>query len=277
MRIDAHQHFWIYSPEQYPWIPKGSPLHQNWLPEDLAPLQAPLRFDGSIAVQARQSLEETRWLLELAERTPRIHGVVGWVDLRSPDLAVTLYDLAKHPKLVGFRHVAQDEPDDGFLARESFVQGVAQLAAFGFTYDLLIYPKQLPAAIELVRQLPSQRFVLDHLAKPQIRERLFQPWKDQLTELARHPNVHCKLSGLVTEADPKNWCAADFVPYLETALEVFGPDRLMFGSDWPVCLLAGSYSDVYQLVADFLEPRLSADQLAAVLGGNCGRFYQRSA
>ena len=275
MRLDAHQHLWVYDPEQYPWIPKGSPLHRDWLPEDLEKLQAPLGFNGSIAVQARQSLEETRWLLELAERHPRIHGVVGWVDLRSPNLSDTLTDLARHPKLVGFRHVAQDEPDDGFLAREPFVHGVSQLAGFGFAYDLLIYPRQLPAAIELVRRLPNQRFVLDHLAKPQVREGLLQPWKTQISELARYPNVHCKLSGLVTEADPKNWKPTDFVPYLETVLEAFGPDRLLFGSDWPVCLLAGSYAEVHQLVHDFLKTRLAPDQVDAVFGLNCSRFYQR--
>jgi L-fuconolactonase len=171
--------------------------------------------------------------------------------------------------------VAQDEPDDGFLAREPFVHGVSQLAGFGFAYDLLIYPRQLPAAIELVRRLPNQRFVLDHLAKPQVREGLLQPWKTQISELARYPNVHCKLSGLVTEADPKNWKPTDFVPYLETVLEAFGPDRLLFGSDWPVCLLAGSYAEVHQLVHDFLKTRLAPDQLDAVFGLNCSRFYQR--
>ena len=272
MRLDAHQHFWSYDPAQYPWIPAGSPLQRDWLPDDLAALQHPLALQGSIAVQARQSLEETRWLLALADRFPRIRGVVGWVDLRAPDLATVLRELSAHPRLVGVRHVAQDEPDDLFLAREPFIHGVAQLAQFGLAYDLLIYARQLPAAITLARALPDQRFVLDHIAKPDIRAGSLDPWRAHIAELASLPNVHCKLSGMITEADHKHWQPADLLPYLQTVLAAFAPDRLMFGSDWPVCLLAGSYQQTFELVATFLSA-LPADQQESVLGGNCARFY----
>ncbi len=272
MKLDAHQHFWRYSAEEYPWIPVGSALQRDWLPGDLEALQRPLGFDGSIAVQARQSVQESSWLLQLADADPRIHGVVGWVDLRDEAVDDVLAELASHRRFVGVRHVVQDEPDDRFLVRSEFVRGLRKLAAHRLTYDLLIYPHQLPAAIELVRLLPEQPFVLDHLAKPQIKAGELSPWGEQIRELAQSPNVWCKVSGVVTEADWHSWKPSDFTPYFEVALEAFGPGRMMFGSDWPVCQLAADYSAVHEL-ASTAWTGLSADELAAVWGGNCARFY----
>lgn len=198
-KLDAHQHFWKYSPDQYPWIPKGSALHRDWLPEDLEALQKPLGMEGAIAVQARQSLEESRWLLELAKKHPRIAGVVGWVDLRSEHVGEQLAVLSANPKFVGVRHVVQDEPDDRFLLGKEFVRGLEQLHGFGLRYDLLVFPKQLAAAIELVERMPLQPFVLDHCAKPLIAAGVKEPWAAQIAKLASFPNVYCKVSGVVTE------------------------------------------------------------------------------
>ncbi|MGV3532225.1 MAG: amidohydrolase family protein [Chthoniobacteraceae bacterium] len=271
-RIDAHQHFWKYNPEQYPWIPKGSPLERDWLPADLACEQSPLDLHGSIAAQARQSLEETRWLLDLARESELIRGVVGWVDLRSDQVEAELADLSRDPKFVGVRHVAQDEPDDWFLSRADFARGVGHLQQFGLTYDLLIYPRQLPAAIELVRQHPAQPFVLDHIAKPEIRSGTMEPWREQIRELARQPNVCCKLSGMVTEADHGSWTPDDLRPYLDVVFEAFGVERLMWGSDWPVCLLAGRYEQVHAVVEEYTRS-LSSEAREAIFGGNAARFY----
>ena len=275
MKLDSHQHFWRYDATQYPWIPPGSPLQRDWLPADLALLQVPLGFTGSIAVQARQSLAESHWLLGLADADPRVAGVVGWVDLQADDVEEPLAPLARHPKFVGVRHVVQDEPDDQFMLRPSFLRGLGRLRQFGLTYDLLIYPKQLPAALEVVRQFPGQPFVLDHIAKPLIRENVLNPWRRQIRELAAFPNVQCKVSGMVTEADHAAWRPEHFRPYLDEVFAAFGPDRLMFGSDWPVCLLAGSYEQVYRLAADYVTDvaRWDAVAQAKFFGGNCARFY----
>ncbi len=273
MRIDAHQHFWSYSAAEYPWIGKGMErLAHDHLPKDLAPLAAAEGIGGTVAVQARQSLEESRWLLELADANPLIRGVVGWVDLRSTHVVDQLRDVAEHPKFVGVRHVVQDEPDPRFLLGESFLHGIGKLTTFGLTYDLLLYPQQLPAAAEFVGRFPEQPFVLDHLAKPRIKAGELDPWRHDLEALAAHDNVLCKLSGLVTEADWQGWKRADFIPYLEVALETFSPERLMFGSDWPVCTLAAGYADVIGIVRDFLAP-LAAAEREAILGGNATRFY----
>ncbi|MFM8359520.1 MAG: amidohydrolase family protein, partial [Verrucomicrobiota bacterium] len=215
MRLDSHQHFWRYDAAQYPWIPAGSPLQQDWLPHALAALQGPLGLDGSIAVQARQSIAESDWLLGLADADPRIRGVVGWVDLRSGSVGADLQRLARHPKFVGVRHVVQDEPDDRFLLRPDFQRGLALLEPLHLAYDLLLFPRQLPAAIELVGRFPRQPFVLDHLTKPFIRDGTLDPWRDQIRELARFPHVQCKVSGMVTEADHRQWKPADFRPYLD--------------------------------------------------------------
>ena len=277
MKLDAHQHFWNYSAADYPWIGAGMErLARDYLPADLAAVAAAEGIRGSVAVQARQSLAESRWLLELADNSPFVRGVVGWVDLRSPEVGRQLGEFAPHPKFVGVRHVVQDEPDPRFLLGAEFVRGLEALHQFGLTYDLLLYPQQLPAAVELVARLPEQPFVLDHLAKPRIKLGAkageFDSWRRDMLALAKHSYVCCKLSGLVTEAEWRGWKRADFTPFLDVALEAFSPGRLMFGSDWPVCLLSAEYAEVAAIARDFFAS-LSADEQAAVWGETAKRFY----
>jgi L-fuconolactonase len=273
IRIDAHQHFWRYSAEEYPWIQNSWPIRRDYLPVDLEAELAACDLDGCVAVQARQSTEETMWLLSLADASPIIKGVVGWVNLCSAEMDEQLAAFARHPKLVGVRHVVQDEPDDRFMLRKDFQSGISRLRDHDLAYDILVFPRQFPAAIELVRRFPEQRFVLDHLAKPPIRDAVISPWREDLRELARCPNVFCKISGMVTEARWNDWKQEDFRPYLDIALEAFGVNRLMFGSDWPVALLAGSYREVYELARGYFR-QLGPESEAQVFGQNAGRFYQ---
>ena len=273
-RVDAHQHFWRYEPVEYGWIDESMPrLRRDFLPRDLVPEMARAGVDACVAVQARHSLGETRWLLGLADAHPFIGGVVGWVDLQAPDLRAQLETLRRHRKLVGIRHIAQSEPDDRFLVRPAVVRGVAMLAEFDLAYDILVYRRQLPAAAELAGLLPRQRFVLDHLGKPDIRGREFKIWERDVRALAAHANVSAKLSGLVTEADWQRWTAADIRPYLDVAFDCFGPERLMIGSDWPVCTLAANYQRTLSVVTDYLAAR-PANERDAVLGGNAVRFWK---
>ena len=273
MRIDAHQHFWSYSPDEYGWISADmAGLRRDFLPPDLAPLLAASGFDACVAVQARQSLEETRWLLELSDRHLFIAGVVGWVDLCSPAIGDELATLAGHPKLVGIRHIVQGEPDDHFLLRADFCRGIAQLERFDLAYDILIFPKHLPVAVEFVRRFPRQRFVLDHLAKPFIKAGDIAGWARDLHALAAVDNVSCKLSGMVTEADWQTWTPAQLTPCMDVAMEAFGPGRLMIGSDWPVCTVAADYARTVGAVMRYLE-RCSEHEQALVLGGNAQRFW----
>ncbi len=248
-------------------------LKHDFLPQDLEPLLAGIHFEGCVAVQARQNLEETRWLLELAERYAFVKGVVGWVDLRSEQLADQLQRFATHPKLVGVRHIVHDEPDEYFMLRPQFRRGISLLRDFNLTYDLLLFPKHLPVAVELVKEFPEQPFVLDHIAKPKIAERLVSPWQEDLHQLAKSPNVFCKLSGMVTEARWKQWQPGDFHRYMDIAFEAFGADRLMIGSDWPVCTLSGEYGVVMKIVIDYVK-KFSTEVQAAILGENCARFYR---
>ena len=274
MRIDAHQHFWHYDPAYHVWMTDAmAALRRDYLPDEFAPLLRAAGFDGTIAVQARQLLQETEWLLALAERHPWVQGVVGWVDLCSAELPAQLERLAPHPKLVGVRHVVHDEPDDRFMLRPDFRRGIGRLREFGLTYDLLLFPRHLEVAVTLVDEFPEQPFVLDHLAKPAIRDGLLSPWKQDLERLAERPNVFCKLSGMVTEARWNEWKPGDFRPYLDVVVEEFGPERLMIGSDWPVCTLAADYRSALGLVLDYVAA-LSADARAGILGGNCARFYR---
>src|SRR6266852_9241167 len=247
-------------------------LQRDFLPEQFAEECAANGIDASVAVQADQSEDETMFLLDLAKKSSRIAGVVGWVDLLSPRVSDRLEHFSHFEKLRGFRHVAQAEKDDRFLAREDFVKGVAQLRQFGFTYDILVYAKQLPAAIELVARLPEQHFAIDHLAKPEIKARKTAPWAAQMREIAQNKNVFCKVSGLVTEADWHKWKPEDFKPYLDAVFDAFGPERLMFGSDWPVCLLAASYRQVKQLIEDYVDLYSSKDK-EKIFGSNAMRFY----
>ncbi len=272
MRIDSHQHFWRYKADEYPWMQGGWPIRRDFLPPDLKPHLDAAGIDGSIAVQARQSLQENRFLLNLADGHSLVKGVVGWVDLCSDRVEEQLSEFARHPKFVGVRHVVQDEPDDLFMLRQDFRRGIRRLRQFDLAYDILIYPKQLPAAIKLVGQFPEQRFVLDHIAKPMIKDGVMSPWSQKLRELSGFPNVHCKVSGMVTEADWSGWKPSDFKPYLDLVFEAFGVKRLMYGSDWPVALLAGEYARVFDLAREYTAS-LSAPEQAAFFGENAVRFY----
>jgi len=277
MRIDAHQHFWRYNADRDRWITdQMAPLKNDFLPEQLIPELKANGLHGCIAVQTDQSEAETNFLLDLAGRYEAIHGVVGWLDLRADNVTQRLDWFSRYPKLCGFRHIIQAEPD-GFLLQEDFLRGIELLGEHGFTYDVLIYETQLPAATDLVSKFPDQPFVLDHIAKPAIREKRHLPWARFIKLLAENPNVYCKISGLVTEADWKEWRPDDFKPYLDMAFESFGVERLMFGSDWPVCLLAARYTQVVQLIDDYMKDWPVADR-EKIFGLNATHFYgQRAA
>jgi L-fuconolactonase len=271
--IDTHQHFWVYVRSEYGWIDETmTPLRRNFLPGDVKQEMARAGVAASVAVQVRQSLEETRWLLELANAHSFVAGVVGWVDLQGGDVDAQLERLAAHPKFIGVRHIVQAEPS-GFLDRPRFREGVARLERHGLTYDILVYAPQLQEAVSFARAFPRQPFVLDHLGKPDIRGNGFSEWRRHFARMAELPNVCCKLSGLVTEADWTSWTPAQLRPYLDAALEAFGPSRLMIGSDWPVCLLAARYDAVVALVRDALA-EFSEDEQAQVLGGTAREFYR---
>lgn len=253
MLIDAHHHLWRYLPEAYSWI-NGSMelLRRDFLPEELKTEMSRVGVTGTIVIQARQVAEETRYLLELADKNPFIKGVVGWVDLCSKEVRRELESFTSYKKLVGVRHVIQDEADDEFMLRPDFIRGIEALQEYKLTYDLLIFPKHLKYAKELVRKFPKQHFVIDHMAKPLIKSGMIQPWKVPMEILATYPNVWCKISGMVTEADPVSWKMEDFIPYMKVVLDAFGPDHIMLGSDWPVCLLAGAYEEVLQIPLKFI-------------------------
>ena len=274
MILDAHQHFWHYSPEEYGWIGERlACIRRDFLPDDLAREQDAFGADGSVAVQARQTLAETEWLLDLADRHPRIQAVVGWLDLRSPDLPAQIERFADRPKLKGVRHVVQDEPDDRFIIRDDFARGVGMLTCHDLAYDILIVPRQLRAAIELVARFPEQRFILNHIAKPFIGRREMEPWATQVRQLASHPNVACKVSGMVTETRWHAWRREEFFPYLDVVFDAFGCERLMVGSDWPVCLVSGSYAETMGIATAYVEA-LSADERARVLAGTAKEWYR---
>jgi L-fuconolactonase len=273
MKIDTHQHFWKYNDRDYAWMSAGmEKLRKDLLPSDLLPLMGDAGVSATVAVQARQCLEESIWLLQLADQYPFISAVVGWVELNSERVVEQLEKFAQHPKFRGVRHVVHDELDDEFMLRESFLHGLSQLKRFGLTYDLLLFPRHLPTACEVVKRFPDQPFVLDHIAKPPVRAGETEPWTRDLKRLAAFPNVFCKISGLVTEARWDSWKAQDFEPYLDVVLNAFGPHRLMIGSDWPVCTLAADYTSVIHLEAGYIS-RLSADEQRAILDSNPVEFY----
>ena len=270
MKIDAHQHFWKYSAAEYGWIDdQMSIIRRDFLPSDLEREIRSVGVGAVVSVQARQKLEETLWLLSVAAQNDL--GVVGWVPLTEPSIRDELDLLRRNPRLRAIRHVIQDEPD-GYLLRKDFNAGVSALQEVGLAYDLLIHERQLPEAIRFVDQHPHQVFVLDHLAKPRIKENRLDPWRQRIRELARRENVYCKVSGLVTEADFKAWTEAQLQPYLETVLEAFGPTRLMFGTDWPVCLVACPYGRWYDVVSRFAAS-LSSDEQASHFGHAAARAY----
>lgn len=273
MTIDAHQHFWRYDPARDAWITGAmSRLKRDFLPAELEHEHVANGIDSAIVVQVDQSENETLFLMDLAESYKRIAGVVGWVDFCSPKIEERLRFFSQYKKLCGFRHIAQAEPDDQFLVGRDFTHGISLLREYGFAYDILIYPKQLPAAIELAARFPEQRFVVDHLAKPLIQDGCREPWASYMRIISQNANVFCKVSGLVTEADWLHWKPEDIDPYLDVVFEAFGPERLMFGSDWPVCLLAASYRQVKQLIETYVEAH-AAQHKENIFGGNAIRFY----
>lgn len=272
MIIDAHQHFWHFDPVRDSWITDDmAVIQRDFLPADLEPVLTENGVDGCVAVQASQSEDETMFLVSMAQNYDSVKGVVGWVDLQSSRLYDRLEVLSTFEEIKGFRHVAQAEPDD-FLMRPSVINGIRQLAAFDLTYDILIYPTQLKAALHLVREVPEVNFVIDHLAKPYIKRQEISRWSNFMTEIAKQPNVSCKLSGMVTEADWQNWSKKDFFPYLDVVFEQFGPDRLLFGSDWPVCLVAANYTQVKNLIEEYVAP-WGDEVRSKVMGANAVEFY----
>ncbi|MCG8384807.1 MAG: amidohydrolase family protein [Cytophagales bacterium] len=276
MTIDSHQHFWKYNPVRDAWITGDMKvLQQDFLPPDLEPLLTAHSVEGCVAVQADSSEHETIFLSELAQADPRIKGVVGWTDLLSEDLESALEKYRDLAVVKGFRHILQAEKE-GFMLQPKFIKGVKLLEQYGFTYDILIYEKQLDEALDLVKQVPDRiPLVIDHIAKPNIKESSFSYWQEKIKLIATHPNVFIKLSGMVTEADWHHWEKKDFVPYIETVLNAFGPTRIMFGSDWPVCLLAASYERVISMARDFTAT-LSVEEQAAIMGGTAAQFYSLS-
>lgn len=274
MKIDAHQHFWNFDPERHGWIDdRMQAIKRDFLPVDLEPVLAQTGFDGCVAVQADQTESETDFLLKLADENDLIKGVVGWVDLQAANIGERLDYFSQFPKLKGFRHIVQSEADPHFLERTAFRNGIANLQRFNFTYDILIYPHQLKSAIDFATAFPRQKFVLDHLAKPYIKKGLIREWHEDLKKLAALHNVWCKVSGLVTEADWQHHKQSDFEPYIEAAIDAFGIDRLLFGSDWPVCLVAASYKEVFNITHEVLK-KFTEDEQAKFFGLNAVAFYK---
>jgi L-fuconolactonase len=274
MKIDAHQHFWVYSQTEYDWIGESETVLKNdFLPETLKPVLIDNGIDGCVAVQARQSDEETKWLIELAENNDIVKAVVGWIDLRSSHLSEQLNSYKQNNVLKGFRHVLQGECSE-FMLEPDFVRGLKELEKNNYTYDLLVFAHQLPQTLQLVKQFSTLRLVVDHIAKPAIlKDEGFNEWKGAMGQLAQHNNVYCKVSGMVTEADVKCWKQEDFAKYLEVIFTEFGGKRVMFGSDWPVCLLGGEYAQIKKIVEDFVNqhyPTFYED----VFGNNAVAFYQ---
>jgi len=277
VKIDAHHHLWDLKKRNYAWMSSDlKPIYRNFLVEDLVKTVAPYKITGTVLVQAHQSVEETRWLLELAGKSNLILGVVGWVDLKDQQLGKTLADLKKHKKFKGVRHIIQDEPDANWMLQTEVMRGLRILHEEGLTYDLLIKPHQLDAALRLIDHLPAMPIILDHIAKPYIKEGKREPWAAQMRQLAKSPHLYCKISGLITEADHARWKTKDFTFYLNHVVEVFGWNRLCWGSDWPVCLLAGDYGQVLQLPEKILKPGATERQWAQFTGLNAQRFYRLS-
>ncbi len=273
MVIDSHQHFWKYEPVKHEWIDDNmSTIRRDFLPSDLQKVYNENGIDGCVAVQADQTLNETYFLIELSNDYDFIKGVVGWVDLRHDDIVSDLEKYSAVEKLKGFRHVVQGEPDHNFLLRSNFLRGISALEEFNYTYDILVFPHQLGAVLEFVKHFPNQKFVIDHIAKPYIKDGFYEGWAVLMQEIAKHENVYCKISGMITEADYNTWTPKQLKPYMNLVLEAFGAKRVMFGSDWPVCLVAGNYEQVKQIVTDFIS-ELSQDEQNNIMGQNAIQFY----
>ena len=274
MKIDAHQHFWQFNPVRDAWMTEGSmsAIRQDFLPNDLQTILQKNGFDGCISVQADQSETETHFLLDLSNKNDFIKGVVGWVDLQSNDLSARLDYFSQFPKLKGFRHILQGEKPE-FMLQKSFMEGVKLLGKRGYTYDILVFPRHLSSVYKFLQTLDNQPFVIGHLAKPYIQRGLIKQWKSDMQRIAKHENVWCKVSGMVTEANWSNWQAVDFEPYLDVIFEAFGVNRIMYGSDWPVCLLAASYDKQLWIVENYLS-KLSNTEGVKVFGENSALFYK---
>jgi L-fuconolactonase len=275
MRVDAHQHFWKVERGDYGWLtPDLGVLYRDYLPADLQPHLDALKVDKTVLVQAAPTVEETDFLLDLYDETPFVAGVVGWLDLESPQFPEQLERYRQRPGFLGVRPMLQDLPDDRWILRPQVLENLTCLAAAELPLDLLVKPRHLPVVLELLESLPELRAVVDHAAKPFIAQGLLEPWREQMSRIAAFPRVMCKLSGLITEADHQNWQTDHLRPYVHHAVQAFGADRVMFGSDWPVCLLAGSYRDVHDALVKALPDGLSAAEWEAVFGENAVRFYR---
>ncbi len=273
MIIDSHQHFWHYETEKHSWIDdEMAVIRKDFLPSDLKQVYNENGIDGCVAVQADQTLAETDFLLDLASNNNFIKGVVGWVDLRANNIENVLEKYSDSQKLKGFRHVVQGEPDHNFLLRPDFLNGIKALEKHGFTYDILVFPHQLGAVLEFVKRFPNQKFVIDHIAKPYIKDGFYDGWAVLMAEIAKQENVYCKVSGMITEADYKSWTEAQLQPYLDLVFNAFGTERILFGSDWPVCLVAGNYSEVKHIITNYIG-RFSKTEQQAVMGKNAIQFY----
>ena len=273
MRIDAHQHFWNYDPIRHDWIDDSMKvIRKNFLPTDLSIEMKKNGIDGSVAVQVDETEEENYFLLKLNEENEFIKGIVGWMDLKSPTAEEQMQHWKQYPKIKGFRCIMQGKPDKLYLKNDLFISQIKKLASYEFTYDLLVYHDQLPSLIRFVEKLPDNRMILDHLGKPNIKNREIKTWRENIKILAQHPGIFCKLSGLVSEANHNNWSYDDLMPYLEIASEAFGIDRICFGSDWPVCLVAGSYSEVVGVIEKF-SSQLNEQEKDKIFGSNTMKFY----
>lgn len=271
--IDSHQHFWQYDKIKDAWITDDmSVIQRSFMPNDLEPVLKENGMEGCVAVQADQSETETEFLLTLAQKHDFIKGVVGWINFCGADIEERLAHFSSYDKLKGFRHIVQSEPEDDFLLRDDFCNGISKLKQFGYTYDILVYPKHLPYALTFVKQFPNQPFVIDHIAKPDIKNGDFDTWKNQMQNIAHFSNVYCKISGLVTEHGLKNWEISDFKPYIDTIMECFGIDRVMFGSDWPVCLLGATYKQCCDILEENTQ-QLTSLEKQKLWGLNAKKFY----
>lgn len=273
MVIDSHQHFWHYESEKHSWIDDSKAvIRRDFMPSDLEKVYNENNVDGCVAVQADQTLAETDFLLKLAQDNTFIKGVVGWVDLRSKNIDSVLEHYRSEQKLKGWRHVVQDEADHNFLLRDDFLNGIAYLEKYEYTYDILVFPHQLGSVLEFVKRFPHQRFIIDHIAKPYINDGFYEGWAALMIEIGKQENVYCKLSGMITEADYNSWTAEQLHPYMHLVLEAFGSERIMFGSDWPVCLVAGNYGQVKKIVTDFIATLSMQDQ-QLIMAENAIAFY----
>jgi L-fucono-1,5-lactonase len=273
MRIDSHQHFWKFDPVRDSWITDDMKVIQkDFFPRDLQAVLRKNKFDGSVVVQSEQSENENKFQLKNAEENDFIKGVVGWIDLQGWDIEERLIYYSSFKKMKGFRHVLQGESDRSFMLKPAFMNGISKLEKFDFTYDILIYADQLKYLPEFVGAFMNQRFVIDHLAKPGIKNKEINEWKNEIKKIARFENVYCKISGMVTEGDWKSWRQEDFIPYLDVVIEAFGPDRIMYGSDWPVCLVAASYEHVLGIVEEYFSSFSEAEQ-ELFFGKNAIQFY----